>query len=86
MDCLNSENYHWQWTSFLASGSTAFYVFLYSIYYFFWKTKMNGFLQVSYYFAYMGLFCIGFFIMCGTLGVAGAFTFVKRIYRNIKVD
>ena len=47
---------------------------------------MNGFLQVSYYFAYMGLFCIGFFIMCGTLGVAGAFTFVKRIYRNIKVD
>ena len=62
---LNSENYHWQWTSFLASGSTAGYVFLYSIYYFFWKTKMNGFLQISYYFAYMGLFCVGFFIMCG---------------------
>mmetsp|Transcript_55275 Transcript_55275/g.152191 ORF Transcript_55275/g.152191 Transcript_55275/m.152191 type:complete len:481 (+) Transcript_55275:635-2077(+) len=83
---LNSENYHWQWTSFLASGSTAGYVFLYSIYYFFWKTKMNGFLQISYYFAYMGLFCVGFFIMCGTLGLAGAFAFVKRIYRNIKVD
>merc|ERR1719181_2720953 len=34
---LNSENYHWQWTSFLASSSTASYVFLYSIYYYHFK-------------------------------------------------
>ena len=83
---LNAENYRWQWISFLASGSTAFYVFLYSIYYFFWKTKMSGFLQVSFYFGYMGLFCMGFCILCGTMGVAGASVFVRRIYQNIKVD
>eukprot|EP00952_Eustigmatos_sp_NYUAD-ZCMA_P012899 51566-Eustigmatos_ZCMA.PRE.1 len=50
---LNAENYHWQWISFLASGSTAFYVFLYSVYYFWFKTKMSGLLQTSFYFGYM---------------------------------
>ena len=29
----------WQWTSFMAAGSTAGYVFFYSFYYFFFKTK-----------------------------------------------
>ena len=28
-----------QWTSFLSAGSTALYVYLYSFYYFFFKTK-----------------------------------------------
>lgn len=50
---LNAENYHWQWIAFLSSGSTAVYVFFYSIYYFYWKTKMSGYLQLSFYFGYM---------------------------------
>lgn len=50
---LNAENYHWQWISFASAGSTAFYCFLYSVYYFFKKTEMTGLLQVSYYFGYM---------------------------------
>merc|ERR1719198_1310220 len=83
---LNSENYHWQWISFLSSGSTAGYVFLYSIYYFFFKTKMSGFLQIAFYFGYMLLFCTAFSILCGTLGVAGAGLFVRKIFANIKVD
>ena len=83
---LNAENYQWQWISFTASGSTACYIFLYSVYYFFWKTKMNGFLQISFYFGYMALFCIAFFMMCGTLGHGGSAIFVKRIYQNIKSD
>ncbi|KAJ1557753.1 hypothetical protein HK405_015252, partial [Cladochytrium tenue] len=32
---LNSENHRWNWTALLASGSTAGYVFLYAVYYFF---------------------------------------------------
>ena len=31
--------YYRQWTSFLAAGSTSGYVYMYSIYYFFFKTK-----------------------------------------------
>lgn len=47
---LNAENYHWQWTTFGASASTALYVFLYSIHYFVFKTRMNGFFQTAFYF------------------------------------
>ena len=36
---LNAEDYRWQWTSFLAGTSTSGYVYLYSIYYFLFKTK-----------------------------------------------
>ena len=48
---LNNEDYRWPWTSFAASSSTAGYVLLYSIYYFFMKTKMSGFLQTLFYFS-----------------------------------
>ncbi|XP_008487150.2 transmembrane 9 superfamily member 3, partial [Diaphorina citri] len=42
---LNAEDYRWQWTSFLAAYSTSFYVYMYSFYYFFFKTKMYGLFQ-----------------------------------------
>ncbi|POM65772.1 M96 mating-specific protein family [Phytophthora palmivora] len=82
---LNAENYRWHWTSFAAAGSTALYVFIYAIYFYFFKTNMSGFLQTCFYFGYMGLFCFAFFIMCGTVGYLGSSIFTKRIYRNIKL-
>jgi len=83
---LNNEDYRWPWTSFCASASTAIYVLLYSIYYFFVKTKMSGFFQTIFYFTYMVLFCLALGLMCGTLGYTGCSIFVRRIYRNIKSD
>jgi len=83
---LNSENYHWQWIALACSGSSAMYVFLYSIFYFLYKTQMTGFLQISYYFGYMTLFSVGLFFMCGAIGVWGASVFVNKIYRNVKID
>lgn len=83
---LNAENYRWHWTSFAAAGSTALYVFVYAIYFYFFKTNMSGFLQTCFYFGYMGLFCFAFFIMCGTVGYLGSSVFTKRIYRNIKCE
>jgi len=83
---LNSEDYRWQWTSFLSASSTAFYVYLYSIYYFFVKTKMSGFFQTCFYFGYMLMFCIGLGILCGAIGFIGTSIFVRRIYQNVKID
>ena len=48
-----SQNYHWQWVSFLSAGSTAGYVFLYSMYYLWFKTHQSGFMQVSFFVGYM---------------------------------
>jgi len=83
---LNSEDYRWQWTGFLSGASTAVYVYLYCIYYFFAKTHMHGMLQTVYYFGYMFLMSLGLAILCGSLGFAGSAIFVKRIYSNVKFD
>ena len=129
--------------SFLAAGSTSIYVYLYSIYYYLFKTKMSGMFQTSFYFSYMALMSLVLGIMyndfdiilpallrspprpplppcrtscrtawpmlrcsifradrctfaavivhkwvsrCGTLGFAGSNIFVRKIYRNIKID
>ncbi|KAK2715841.1 hypothetical protein QYM36_010416 [Artemia franciscana] len=83
---LNAEDYRWQWTSFLCSASTSVYVYLYALYYFFFKTKMYGLFQTMFYFSYMAVFstCLG--IMCGTLGYIGASVFVRKIYSTVKID
>lgn len=83
---LNAEDYRWQWTSFLSAASTAGYVYLYSVYYFFFKTKMYGLFQTSFYFGYMALFSLALGLMCGTLGYAGTSTFVSKIYSTVKID
>eukprot|EP00897_Mesotaenium_endlicherianum_P009813 jgi/Mesen1/8860/ME000053S08260 len=83
---LNAENYHWQWTSFFSAASTSIYVYLYSVYYYFMKTKMSGFFQTSFYFGYTAMFCLGLGILCGAIGYLGSSMFVRRIYRNIKCD
>mmetsp|Transcript_8546 Transcript_8546/g.14987 ORF Transcript_8546/g.14987 Transcript_8546/m.14987 type:complete len:684 (-) Transcript_8546:183-2234(-) len=84
--CLNSENYLWQWTAFYSGGSTALYVFLYSIYYFVFKTSMHGLVQTSFYFGYMLLISLGMGTLCGTLGHWSANKFVRKIFQNVKVD
>ncbi len=84
--CLNAENWQWHWTAFGSGASTSAYVFLYGIYYFFFKTTMHGFLQTSFYFGYMALIAIHLGLLCGTLGHAAASGFVRAIFQNVKVD
>ncbi|XP_073978819.1 transmembrane 9 superfamily protein member 3 [Rhodnius prolixus] len=83
---LNAEDYRWQWTSFLAAASTSGYVYLYSFYYFFFKTKMYGLFQTAFYFGYMALFSIALGLMCGTVGYMGTSLFVRKIYSTVKID
>ena len=83
---LNSEDHRWQWVSFGLGASTAQYVFLYAVYFFFAKTKMSGFFMFAFYFTYMSLFSIAVGLLCGSVGFFAAQTFVTRIYRNVKAD
>lgn len=83
---VNSEDWRWWWTSFLAGASTSIYVFFYSVYYFFAKTHMHGFLQTAFYFGYTFLFCAALALVCGTTGLISSKWFVSRIYGNIKID
>lgn len=83
---LNAEDHRWHWTNFFASGSTAFYVFFYSIYYFFFKTNMHGLLQTTWYFGYTLLACAGLLVMLGSVGIFASNYFIRLLYRNIKLD
>lgn len=83
---LNAEDHGWHWTSFLSGCSISIYVYLYSVYYFFFKTKMYGAYQTTLYFAYMALVALLLGVLCGTFGYLGSNMFVRRIYRNIKID
>lgn len=80
---LNAENYHWQWTSFFSAASTAVYVYLYSVYYYYAKTKMSGFFQTSFYFGYTLMFCLGLGILCGKVLL---FSFIFVIMQHICLE
>merc|ERR1712080_622860 len=80
---LNAEDYRWQWTAFLSASSTAGYVYFYS---FFFKTKMFGFFQTSFYFGYMGVFSVSLGLLCGAVGYLGTSIFVRKIYGTVKID
>ena len=50
---LCAEDYNWWWRSFLTSGSSALYLFAYSVLYFCTKLEINLFVSSLLYFAYM---------------------------------
>lgn len=82
---LCSEDYRWWWRSFLTSGSTAFYVFLYAAYYFA-KLESNMFVTYCLYFGYMAMITFGVFLMTGAVGFFSSLLFTHAIYSSIKVD
>ncbi|KAI8982524.1 hypothetical protein BDB01DRAFT_792935 [Pilobolus umbonatus] len=83
---LNSEDHRWHWVSFMTCASTAGYIYLYSIYYFFTKTKMTGMFQTSLYFGYTAMLSFGMFCMLGFVGHTASTLFVRKIYQNVKID
>lgn len=83
---LNAEDYRWQWISFFSGASTAVYVYIYSIYYFLFKTKMFGLFQTAFYFSYMAFFCFALGCMCGAIGYLSANRFVRTIYSTVKIE
>jgi transmembrane 9 superfamily protein 3 len=83
---LNAEDYRWKWSAIMSGGSSAIYVFLYSIFYFYTKTSMNGLFQTTFYFGYMFIFSSALFFLGASVAYSGVRFFVSVIYENIKSD
>jgi len=83
---LCSEDYHWWWRSYLTSGASAFYMFLYSIFYFFSKLEIEKVVSGLLYFGYTAIMTFAFFVLTGTIGFYASYHFVKKIYGQIKVE
>lgn len=83
---LGGQDWQWWWRAFLTSGSSAIYVFIYSVYYFFAKLDVSGFVPSLLYFGYTSILCVGFFVITGTIGFYSTFYFMKKIYGAIHQD
>jgi len=83
---LCAEDYHWWWRAFLTSGSSAGYMFAYSVFYFFTKLEITKFVSALLYFGYMFIATIVFFLLTGTIGFYACYWFVWKIFSAIKVD
>uniref|UniRef100_A0A1I8EFH8 Transmembrane 9 superfamily member n=1 Tax=Wuchereria bancrofti TaxID=6293 RepID=A0A1I8EFH8_WUCBA len=83
---LCAEDYHWWWRSFLTSGFTAVYLFVYCIHYFMAKLTITGTVSTILYFSYTFIIVFMFFLATGAVGFLSAFFFVEKIYSSVKVD
>uniref|UniRef100_A0A3Q4ABD9 Transmembrane 9 superfamily member n=1 Tax=Mola mola TaxID=94237 RepID=A0A3Q4ABD9_MOLML len=83
---LCAEDYHWWWRSFLTSGFTAVYLFIYAVHYFFSKLQIIGVASTILYFGYTLIMVLIFFLFTGTIGFFACFWFVNKIYSVVKVD
>ncbi|CAM9139209.1 unnamed protein product [Hapterophycus canaliculatus] len=83
---LCNEDYRWWWRAFLSAGSSAGYLFVYSVWYFYSKLEITGFVSTSVYFGYMLVIALTFFLLTGSSGFFACFWFVRKIYSAIKVD
>merc|ERR1719215_2369361 len=83
---LTAEDYNWWWRSFFSSGTSAVYVFLYSILYFTSRLSIDRGVSIALYYGYMFIMSLIFFLLTGSIGSTASFYFVKVIYGSIKVD
>lgn len=83
---LCTEDYRWWWRSFLTSGFSAVYFFIYSVHYYATKLDIHGSASTFLYFGYTLIMTFLFFLFTGTIGFLGCFWFVRKIYSVVKVD
>ncbi|ESN98735.1 hypothetical protein HELRODRAFT_66664 [Helobdella robusta] len=83
---LCGEDYHWWWRSFIVSGGSAVYVFIYSIFYFVTKLEITEFIPTLLYFGYTALMVLTFWLLTGTIGFYASYFFIRKIYAAIKID
>ncbi|KAI8524337.1 hypothetical protein RHMOL_Rhmol13G0142700 [Rhododendron molle] len=80
---LTVEDHEWWWRSILRGGSIAIFTFGYAIY-FYAKSNMRGFLQLSFFFGYNACICYALFLMLGTISFRASLLFVQHIYGSVK--
>lgn len=64
---LCNEDYHWSWRAFLTSGAAGFYVFLYSVYYYFNKLAITTLTSTLLYFGYSFIISVLLTVMTGKI-------------------
>ena len=76
----------YRWRAYFTSGSSALYLFLYSLFYFYTKLDITKTVPMLMYFGYMAIVSYAFFCLTGTIGFYACYLFVRKIYSAVKID
>ena len=60
-----TQDYHWWWRSFMTSGFTGVYFFIYCVHYFVSKLEISGFVSTLLYFGYTFIMVFVFCLLTG---------------------
>jgi transmembrane 9 superfamily protein 2/4 len=80
------EDWAWWWKSFFASGSVAFYVFLYALNYLFFDLRVSGTVSAVLYVGYSTIMALAIMLATGTIGFLVSFYFVHYLFSSVKLD
>ena len=78
-------DYNWWWKSFCFGGSSAAFIAIYSVYYFF-SLNITRLSAIIVYFEIMFMISAMSFLVCGSISTILTFVFLKKIYSMIKID
>ena len=82
---LTKGDYRWWWKSYFLGGSPMIYLFLYSIYYLF-SLKLTRISALIIYFGIMNIIYFVGFAICGSLATLTSYLFLRKLYKQIKID
>ncbi|KNA25895.1 hypothetical protein SOVF_002420 [Spinacia oleracea] len=83
---LCREDYRWWWTSFLTSGISGVYLFLYAVYFLAGNLYVTKPVPVLLFLGHMFIGSFGFFVLTGTVGFYACFCFTRLLYSSLKID
>jgi energy-coupling factor transporter transmembrane protein EcfT len=83
---LAREDHKWWWISFINGGSTGIFILVYSWFWYFKRSEMEGVLQGSFFFTYMAVISYAFFLLLGSCSFLSSMAFVRGIYGRLKID
>lgn len=82
---LSSEDHDWWWRCVFRGGSVAIFMFAYCMY-FYARSNMSGFLQLSIFLGYSTLLCYAIFLILGAVGFMASLMFICRNYEAVKSE
>jgi transmembrane 9 superfamily member 2/4 len=81
------EDWKWWWKDFFASGSIAFYVFLYSINYLVFDIRsLSGPVSATLYLGYSLIMALAIMLSTGAIGFLLSVYFVHYLFSFVKID